>query len=114
MVLCNCDNQAVVSVVRGGYSRVPPMAHTLWCLFFVEAYFDLTITTTHVPGAQNGLADCLSRKKMDEFYVLLPHAQSRPTTVPPGLVCLLVLPREDKLVTCSDWRDWLESWATAP
>ena len=31
-VLCHCDNEAVVAVVRGGYCRDPTLAHMLRCL----------------------------------------------------------------------------------
>ena len=114
VVLCHCDNQAVVSVVRGGYCKDPSMAHMLRCLFFIEAHFDLTLTATHIPGVENRAADCISRNNLDEFFSLNPQAQLQPTAVPPGLVKQLVLPKEDKPWTCNDWRDWLESWLTAP
>lgn len=32
VVLCGCDNQAVVSVIRGGYYKDPPVAHMLYML----------------------------------------------------------------------------------
>ena len=34
VVLCRCDNQAVVSVIRDGYCKDPAMSHMLRCLFF--------------------------------------------------------------------------------
>ncbi len=114
VVLCHCDNQAVVSVVSGGYCRDPPMAHMLRCLFFIEAYFDLTLSANHVPGVQNRVANCISRNNLDEFFSLTPQAQLQPIAISPGLVSQLVLPKEDKPWTSSDWRVWLESWLTAP
>lgn len=114
VVLCHCDNQAVVSVVRGGYCKDPPMAHMLRCLFFIEAYFDLTLSAAHIPGVENRAADGISRNNLDEFFSLNPQAQPQPMAVPPGLVSQLVLPKEDKPWTSNDWRDWLESWLTAP
>ena len=114
VVRCHCDNQAVVSVIRGGYCKDPPMAHMLRCLFFVEAYFDLTLSATHIPGIQNRAADCISRNNLGEFFSLNPQAQLQPIAVPPGLVNQLVLPKEDNPWTSNNWRVWLESWLTAP
>lgn len=110
VVLCHCDNQAVVSVVRGGYYKDPPMAHMLRCLFFVKAYYDLSLAATHISGVENRAADCISRNHREEFFSLYPQAQRQPVAVPPGLVSQLVLPKEDKLWTSNDWRVWLESW----
>ena len=114
VVQCHCDNQAVVAIIRGGYCKDPPMAHMLRCLFFIEAYFDLTLTATHIPGVENRAADAISRNNLDEFFSLNPQAQSQPATPPPGLISQLVLPKEDKPWTSNDWRDWLETWLTAP
>ena len=86
MVLCHCDNQAVVSAVRGGYCKDPSMAQMLRCLFFLEAKFDLTLTAVHVPGVENGPADSLSRNKLSSFFDLVSQAQATPTQVPEELV----------------------------
>ena len=39
-VLCHCDNEGVVAVVKGRYCKDPTLAHMLRCLFFLEAKFD--------------------------------------------------------------------------
>ena len=52
------------------------MAHMLRCLFFIEVYFDLTLTATHIPGVENRAADAISRNNLDEFFSLNPQAQS--------------------------------------
>ena len=36
------------------------MAQMLWCLFLLEAKFDLTLPAAHMPGFENGPADSLS------------------------------------------------------
>ena len=105
MVLCHCDNQAVVSVVRGGYCKDLSMAQMLRCLFFLEAKFDLTLTAVHVPGVENGPADSLSRNRMSSFFDLVPQAQATPTQVPEELVNRLAV-RENW--TSDIWSKWLE------
>ena len=49
-VMCHCDNQGVVAAVRGGYGKVPAMAHMLRCLFFREAKFGFGLSAVHVSG----------------------------------------------------------------
>ena len=39
-VVCHCDNQSVVDVVRGGYGKHSRLALMLCCLFFLEAKYD--------------------------------------------------------------------------
>ena len=89
------------------------MAHMLRCLFFIEAFNDLTLAAMHVPGVENRAADCISRNNMDEFFSLYPQAQHQPVSVPPGLVNQLVLPKEDKPWISNDWKVWLGSWLLA-
>ena len=67
-VLCHCDNESVVAVVRGGYCKDPSLAHMLRCLFFLEAKFDVVLTAAHVPGAENGVADSISRNNLHTFF----------------------------------------------
>ena len=105
-VLCHCDNQAVVSSVRGGYCRDPYMAQMLRCLFYLEAKFDLTWSAVHVPGVENGPADSLSRNKMSSFFDLIPQAQANPSHVPEELVNRLVVKEN---WTSDIWSRWLET-----
>lgn len=59
-VMCHCDNQSVVEVVRGGYYQDSQLALMLRCLFFLEAKFDCSLSAVHVPGVQNEEADSIS------------------------------------------------------
>ena len=47
---CNCDNEGVVHVVASRYSRDSSIMHLLRCLFFLEAYYDMHISASHIPG----------------------------------------------------------------
>ena len=107
VVLCHCDNLAVVSAVCGGYCKDPSMAQMLRCLFFVEAKLELTLSAAHVPGVENGPADRLSRNKMSSFFHLVPQAQASPASVPKALVDRLAV-RENW--TSDIWSKWLETW----
>ena len=43
--------------------------------------YNFTLTSQHVPGIDNFIADALSRFQMDKFYHLAPHASSQPTSM---------------------------------
>lgn len=96
LVVCHCDNMAVVAVVNSGYSRDPTLMHLLRCLFFMVAHFQLQIKAVHVAGVSNVAADALSRNELSRFLQAVPEAVQFPTPIPQGLVDLLV--RE-----CPDW-----------
>ncbi len=103
-IRCNCDNQAVVCSIRGGYCREVKMAHMLRCLFFLEAKLECTVTAVHVPGLLNGPADAISRNSMQSFFTLLPQVRLAPVPVPRGIVEGLM--REDHW-TSTTWVKWL-------
>ena len=76
-----------------------------------------------VPGGLKGMARVSGsynflRKGHQIAYLIIilvnsfnPQTQLQPMAV---LVSQLVLPKEGKPWTSIDWRDWLESWVTAP
>ena len=96
-VLCHCDNQAVVSVIRSRSCRDKKLMHLLRCLFFFEAYFGIRLQASHVAGVNNGAADALSRDNLSLFFSLLPQAAVSPTPLPRELVELLLSPDMDWL-----------------
>lgn len=104
VVLCHCDNQAVVDVLRGGYSRDPVMAQLLRALFYLEAKDNITLTACHVAGVDNGPADAISRDRLDLFFRLVPQASRVARQVPAGLVEKLV---DLNQWTSEDWTSWL-------
>ncbi len=94
-VSCLCDNEAVVFIINSGTSRDPTVMSLLRCLHFITAKFNLFLTTTHLPGSNNLLADALSRNNLSYFFDNLPQANSTPCQIPPTLLTLLVQPNLD-------------------
>ena len=87
-----CDNLALVEAINKGPSKDKLVMHLLRCLWFFTAYFDISITASHLPGVLNTSADGLSRNQMYQFFQLHPEASHAPTfltpphlTVPVGL-----------------------------
>lgn len=110
-VRCHCDNQAVVSTMKGGYCREPGMAHMLRCLFYLEAKYDFRLTAVHVRGVDNGAADALSRNRLKSFFLFVPQAAQVPCPVPAGVVSCLV---GQGNWTYGDWMRWLGSMSGIP
>ena len=88
----HCDNEAVVASIQAGRAKETYMAHLLRCLFFTEAKFCCTITSSHVPGKLNERADTLSRNQLSGFSYWLPRQSDSKSQ---SLRCW--------------WRDW-SSW----
>ena len=103
----HCDNEAVVAVLKGGYSKDPDKAHLLRSLFFHE----LAITAIHVPGVENGAADSISRNNLKRLFSLNPQAACHPTLVPSRVVDHLT--RREPW-TAVDWRNWLGLLSKSP
>ena len=99
-VLAQCDNEAVVADINGGYSKENDIMHLLRCLFF-SASFKFKIYAKHILGKHNQLADALSRNNLRLFQELRPTA-AQPTPIPPQLVELLITTKPDWL--SQDWR----------
>ncbi len=77
-VLARCDNTAVVAVLNTRYAKDVVLMRILRCLFVVEAHFQFSLTSTHIPGVHNVLADDLSRNRLPSFQVtcqmlIVPH-----------------------------------------
>ena len=52
---------AVVEVLRSGRARDPILATCARNIWLLTAIFNIQLTVTHIPGAQNEVADLLSR-----------------------------------------------------
>ena len=94
-VLCRCDNEAVVHIINTGTSRDPIAMGLMHCLFFITAKFNLLLSAAHIAGANNELADALSRNKRTLFLSNYPQAIPHGSAVPDSLVNLLVDSRMD-------------------
>ncbi len=102
-VLARCDNAAVVSIIGKGTSRDKEAMHLARCLAFFQAEFDVQLVASHIKGAENVLADALSRNNSVLFRAQCPQAEAEPTPIPEALLDLLLVKRPDW--TCPGWTD---------
>ena len=96
-VLFHSDNAAVVAVIQAGSSRDSGIMHLLRCLHFFSAKHDIRTSAIHISGAQNVMADALSRNDLDKFFFSSPKALWNPTPVPEALWSLVVETQPDWL-----------------
>lgn len=89
-VCCHCDNEAVVHIINNGTSRDPIVMSLMRCLHFIAAKFNLLLSSTHLSGAHNTLADALSRNNASLFLSCCPQAHKQPSQIPPALMALLL------------------------
>ncbi len=94
-VQVHCDNTGAVAVVTSGYSRAPAIMHLLRCLFFIRAHFQISLWATHTPGADNTMADAISRNHLSQFFLQAPEARRHRVPIPQPLVDLLVEQQPD-------------------
>ena len=59
-ILAHCDNQGVVEILKRRSCKDQETMHLLKCLSFIEAKHAFRITSTHISGIHNDLADDLS------------------------------------------------------
>ncbi len=64
-------------------ARAPRLMCLLRNLFYVAATHNFHINIAHIPGADNTVADALSRFQMGRFHTLVPGADLHPTPLPP-------------------------------
>ena len=102
LVLCLCDNAAVVAVINTGSCRDTHLMQMMRCLFFYAAHYHFSLTARHVPGAINTKADALSRNNIQLFRSLLPQADPIPTSIPPHVLDLSLA--NSPHWTSSHWR----------
>ena len=111
MVLCHCDNEAVVYAIKGDYTRQANMAHMLCSLFFLEASNGFHCTAKHLFGVQNRLADALSRNNTGLFKKLAPGANKEPTLISPSIVHGLIT---SQAWTAALWSEWFANLVHPP
>ena len=69
-----------MTAINKGSAKAPIVTHLLRCLWFFCAYFNITLTASHIHGVANTLADQLSRNRMVDFSshpMMLPHCLPR-------------------------------------
>ena len=96
-VRVHCDNEAVVEVLWKGYARDDHLMHLLRCVFFVTAFYEVSLKPVHISGPSNTVADAISRNNLAVFQSQVPHvAATAPTRIPPVVINLLIR-------KCPDW-----------
>ena len=75
--------------------------HLMRCLSFFLARWGVSMVCSYMLGAQNGVADALSRGDVPSFQRLVPGADKAPTVIPDNLLQCLVLGTPDR--TKVDW-----------
>ena len=80
------------------------MADMLHCSFFLEAKSGFICSVIHIPEVNIGIADALSRNRLDVFRTLAPQAMAESTLVPQGLLEGLM---GDEPWTSTAWERWL-------
>ena len=88
-----CDNAAVVAVINSGSSKDQDVM--LRCLVFIAAKFNFIVSAVHIPGAQNQLADALSRNNALYLLSNYPQALPVPSLIPNALIDLLMGSKPD-------------------
>ena len=88
-VLILCDNLSLVNAIKKGSSKDIVVMQLLRCLWFFTAYFGITLTANHIPGACNTTADQLSRNCMSSFFTMNPNVSRVPAPLPTTTLQLL-------------------------
>ena len=56
----HCDNETVVEVLQKGCARDGDLMHLLRCVFFITAFYEMSLKAVHIPGTSNTVADAIS------------------------------------------------------
>ena len=67
-VTLHCDNIACVYTINTGRARDPYLLKCARELWLLSAIHDFTVVASHKPGAENTLADTLSRRHLSPVY----------------------------------------------
>ena len=89
LILCHCDNAAVVTQVNKLHGHNSKADHMLKCLAFLQAVHDCWIRTVHVAGVNNPVADSLSHNRAGSGLIRHSQVSPTPTRVPPAWVYLI-------------------------
>ena len=77
-----CDNEAVVSVVRTGKTRDKVLAAYVRNICILASIFDINLVIVHLPGVSNTVADLLSRwdntpDNCKKFHEYIPYGSTQ-------------------------------------
>ena len=82
-ILCHSDNVAVVYAINKGSAHDPQLMHILCSLIFFNTANNVSITTSHIPGALNSSADALFCNNIS-FLFSQPTGNPIPHSTVPG------------------------------
>ncbi len=88
-VKATCDNMAVVVTIKSGSCKETHAMHLRRCLAFLEASNTFVLVAEHVRGADNVVADALSRDRLSVALICMQEAAAEAEPVPLGLVEVL-------------------------
>jgi hypothetical protein len=77
-----CDNLATVQIINKRRSKSPMIMKLLRKLTWKSACDNFIITSVHVPGKENIIADSLSRFQVTKFREAAPQAEKNPVRIP--------------------------------
>ena len=87
-IVVYCDNQAIVHVWQAKSPKNSALAQLCRTLFFLAAKNSFNISLKHLPGADNQIADALSRQQVHHFKQIAPEAEAEATATPAWLTKL--------------------------
>jgi len=105
LVCAHCDNKAVVDVLGSRSCKDKDLMQLLRCLFFLEATYQFQLSAVHIAGADNGLADDMSRNRIQYFREKAGGLNVYPSSVPDHLLQWL-------FKSCHDWssQSWIQQF----
>ena len=81
-ILLHCDNKAVVQAWKTGSCKHSGVVELIRKALRISALNNFILLITHIAGADNTIADALSRNQLSRFRSLAPEAESLPCNLP--------------------------------
>ncbi len=89
VIRARCDNMSVVAAMQAGACKERWPMHLLRCLAFVEARLSVTVRAEHIRGSENGVADDLSRNRLQSARSTMQVTEEEPVAVPAEVLGML-------------------------
>ena len=80
-IRCQCDNAAVIAILKSGWSKNVLAMHLLRSFFFIAARRGIVLSSVHIPGKENGPADALSRNNPNMSLSQISFAQQEQSAI---------------------------------
>ncbi len=90
-IRARCDNMSVMAAIQAGACKERWSMHLLRCMAFVEATLSVTVRAEHIRGVENGVADDLSRDRLQSALSIMQVPKAEPVTVPVELMGMLTM-----------------------